>query len=60
MGGRSLYFVLPDNTPDPCPNACGGLTEDPYGGPCKNCWTAIRSKNADDDEWAMPAEEDDL
>lgn len=26
--------------PNFCPNACGGLTEDPSGGPCKACWDA--------------------
>ena len=34
----TLVFELPEGSPDPCPNACGGLTEDPYGGPCKACW----------------------
>lgn len=41
MSGRSIYLVLPDDTPDPCPNACGRLTEDPYGGPCKQCWAQV-------------------
>lgn len=39
----TLEFVLPEGTPDPCPNACGGLTEDPYGGPCKACWANVRA-----------------
>jgi hypothetical protein len=34
----TLVFELPEGSPDPCPNACGGITEDPYGGPCKACW----------------------
>lgn len=38
----TIEFVLPEGSPDPCPNACGGLTEDPYGGPCKNCWANTR------------------
>lgn len=37
----TLEFVLPEGSPDPCPNACGGLTEDPYGGPCKACWAKV-------------------
>lgn len=37
----TLEFVLPEGSPDPCPNACGGLTEDPYGGPCKACWNDV-------------------
>lgn len=43
----TLEFVLPEGSPDPCPNACGGLTEDPYGGPCKACWSKV---GRDDDE----------
>ncbi len=27
---------------DPCPGGCGGITDDPYGGPCTNCWNAIQ------------------
>ena len=27
--------------PDFCPNGCGGVTEDPYGGPCQACWDAV-------------------
>jgi hypothetical protein len=27
----------------PCPEGCGGLTEDPYGGPCKTCWDKVPS-----------------
>lgn len=27
--------------PSFCPNGCGGLTEDPYGGPCKACWDKV-------------------
>lgn len=25
----------------PCPQGCGRLTEDPYGGPCRCCWNAV-------------------
>jgi hypothetical protein len=34
-------FVLPEGSPDPCPMACGGLTEDAAGGPCKACWAKV-------------------
>lgn len=27
-----------DDEWEPCPMGCGGLTEDPYGGPCDRCW----------------------
>lgn len=27
-----------EDGPDPCPMGCGGLTYDPAGGPCVNCW----------------------
>lgn len=43
----TLEFVLPEGSPDPCPNACGGLTEDPYGGPCKACWAKVTRGSAD-------------
>jgi hypothetical protein len=36
-----LEFDLPEGSPDPCPNACGGFTEDPYGGPCQACWRDV-------------------
>jgi hypothetical protein len=44
-----LEFVLPEGSPDPCPNACGGLTEDPYGGPCKACWAKVSHRDDYDD-----------
>lgn len=44
----TLEFVLPEGSPDPCPNACGRLTEDPYGGPCKACWDAVGRVDDDD------------
>lgn len=28
------------DVPNFCPQGCGGLTEDPYGGPCQACWDA--------------------
>ena len=30
-----------DEVPNFCPEGCGGLTEDPYGGPCKACWAKV-------------------
>ena len=27
--------------PDFCPEGCGGVTEDPYGGPCRACWARV-------------------
>ena len=41
----TLEFVLPEGSPDPCPNACGGLTEDPHGGPCRACWAKVKREN---------------
>jgi hypothetical protein len=26
---------------DSCPMGCGRTTEDPYGGPCSQCWKAV-------------------
>lgn len=46
----TLEFVLPEGSPDPCPNACGRLTEDPYGGPCKACWNAVCRDDDEEDE----------
>ena len=43
-------FELPEGSPDPCPNACGGLTEDPYGGPCKACWAAVPGPYDEDEQ----------
>jgi hypothetical protein len=34
----------------PCPEACGGLTEDPYGGPCKACWRVITARERTEGE----------
>lgn len=35
-----IWEDLPDDA-WPCPMGCGGLTEDPYGGPCRACWDAV-------------------
>lgn len=35
--------------PNFCPEGCGGITEDPYGGPCKTCWDKVGAgKNIDE------------
>ena len=26
---------------DPCPMGCGRTTDDPYGGPCTECWKEV-------------------
>lgn len=39
-----MSTIVWENLPDgvqPCPQGCGGLTEDPYGGPCRACWDAV-------------------
>ncbi len=37
-----IEFEVPeDHDLWPCPEACGGFTEDPYGGPCRACWRRI-------------------
>lgn len=45
---RSFAVDLPDGAevPNFCPEGCGGLTEDPYGGPCKACWRAVGRDDA--------------
>jgi hypothetical protein len=38
--------------PNFCPQGCGGISEDPYGGPCKACWAeAGRKERAWDGEY---------
>jgi hypothetical protein len=39
-----------DEMPNFCPNGCGGVTEDPYGGPCKACWREIEDEERAFDE----------
>jgi len=36
-----LTWEGPGEVPSFCPEGCGGLTEDVYGGPCKACWAAV-------------------
>ena len=33
------------DVPNFCPQGCGGISEDPYGGPCKACWDAVDIDN---------------
>lgn len=41
-----------DQMPNFCPEGCGGVTEDPYGGPCKACWRAVDDREREtDDDW---------
>lgn len=30
-----------DEGDEPCPMGCGNLTDDPYGGPCEQCWSDV-------------------
>ncbi|WP_459804981.1 hypothetical protein [Herbidospora sp. RD11066] len=30
-----------EGIPFPCPMACGAMTSDAAGGPCRNCWNAL-------------------
>jgi hypothetical protein len=39
-----------EEVPNFCPQGCGGISEDPYGGPCQRCWDAVGSRHADDDD----------
>jgi hypothetical protein len=53
--------IVWDNLPEdawPCPNACGGLTNDAAGGPCSACWDKIApgvDYTADEDDGPNPA-----
>ena len=44
------------DVPNFCPQGCGGITEDPYGGPCQACWDAV---GKDDDEDQDEDDDDD-
>jgi hypothetical protein len=41
------------DVPNFCPEGCGGITEDVYGGPCQACWDAVdaKSRSEDDTDW---------
>jgi hypothetical protein len=41
LSGTFEWVVPADVDITPCPEGCGGLTEDPYGGPCAACWRRI-------------------
>jgi hypothetical protein len=52
-----LVWEGPGEVPNFCPEGCGGITEDPYGGPCKACWDAVgRGPDIDHDD--LPADDD--
>lgn len=36
-----LIFETTDPDFWPCPEGCGGATEDAGGGPCQRCWDAV-------------------
>jgi hypothetical protein len=36
--------------PNFCPQGCGGITEDVYGGPCKACWAKVDARPDVDDD----------
>lgn len=38
------------DVPNFCPEGCGGVTEDRYGGPCKACWAAVDAAAAGADD----------
>lgn len=42
-----MEFADDAEIPNFCPQGCGGLTEDPYGGPCKRCWGAVGRGNGE-------------
>lgn len=52
------WIVPADVDITPCPGGAGGLTGDPYGGPCKACWDAVDDKAGCDAWWAADVEDD--
>jgi len=44
-------LIIETTDPDfwPCPEGCGGATEDEAGGPCRRCWDKV--DNASDRWW---------
>ena len=36
-----------DEMPNFCPQGCGGVTGDPYGGPCQACWDAVDEREGE-------------
>ena len=39
--------VPTDSDAWPCPEACGGMTEDEAGGPCRRCWDKVDDVDGD-------------
>ncbi len=38
----TLMWEVPEGSDFwPCPEGCGGATEDEAGGPCKRCWAKV-------------------
>lgn len=46
-----IYDLPLDSELEPCPMACGRMTEDPYGGPCQACWDALPRPGDDGQDW---------
>lgn len=44
------WTVPADVDIDPCPQGCGGLTDDPYGGPCSSCWAELDHNGTEEDD----------
>lgn len=55
---QTWEFDLDYDGPEPCPYACGNLTDDIYGGPCSACWDA--TFNTEPDDGLDPEEREDL
>src|ERR1700685_1243488 len=55
---RILVWEGPGEVPNFCPEGCGGITEDRYGGPCKACWDAV-GKRPDVDDDPYDGDDDD-
>jgi hypothetical protein len=50
LGGVAVSLERYDPLHDPdavvCPYGCGRLTDDPYGGPCSDCWAELEMDRA--------------
>lgn len=46
-----MTLIIETTDPDfwPCPEGCGGATDDAAGGPCSRCWDRIDAQG--DDRW---------
>lgn len=39
--GEDALRMAEDDSPEACPQGCGSITEDSYGGPCRSCWDLV-------------------